>query len=408
MSASERQRPRTARQFKDWFWKPPRAHGDVVRDRSVSFLELLYDLVYVAVVARAAHPLAEGVSVERFIEFAVVFALIWIAWVNGTLYLELHGREDGRTRLFVFVQMGILALLAVFTGIAGEEVGGARFAIVYVAFLGTLIWLWNSVRRLDTPEVARVTGKYVIGLVASAGLIAASAFLPANLRVVAWAAFSVFWLLAMLALGWRSRSFSIGVTPTHSMVERFGLFIIIVLGEVVFGVVEGLSHADQDLVTIGTGTLALGIGLGLWWVYFDLGGRREPRAEGRAIASWILTHLPITMAIAAAGAAMVSLIEHAHDPVTPQATAILLCASVAAGLVAQVAQAWSLEDSHRLASAYRPLGVAMGAAALIVLAVAWLPIPPWVLALVIGLVLSVLWFFAVARFIRAGGWPPPS
>jgi low temperature requirement protein LtrA len=48
-------------------------------------------------------------------EFAVVFALIWIAWINGSLYLELHGREDGPTRSIVFVQMGIVVLLAVFT-----------------------------------------------------------------------------------------------------------------------------------------------------------------------------------------------------------------------------------------------------------------------------------------------------
>ena len=35
---------------------------------------------------------------------------------------ELHGREDGRTRSFVFVQMLLLALLAVFIAdAAGEE-----------------------------------------------------------------------------------------------------------------------------------------------------------------------------------------------------------------------------------------------------------------------------------------------
>ncbi len=48
-----------------------------------------------AVIAQAAGRLSEDVSVGRVVEFAVVFGLIWIAWVNGTLYLELHGREDG-------------------------------------------------------------------------------------------------------------------------------------------------------------------------------------------------------------------------------------------------------------------------------------------------------------------------
>ena len=71
--------------------------------------------MYVAVVSQAAHHLADHVSLRGAAEFAVVFALIWVGWVNGTLYLELHGREDGRTRTLVFLQMGVLVLLAVFT-----------------------------------------------------------------------------------------------------------------------------------------------------------------------------------------------------------------------------------------------------------------------------------------------------
>ena len=37
------------------------------------------------------------------------------------------------------------------------------------------------------------------------------------------------------------------------MVERFGLFTIIVLGEVVVGVVKGIGEVDLDLVTHGHG-----------------------------------------------------------------------------------------------------------------------------------------------------------
>jgi low temperature requirement protein LtrA len=66
--------------FKRWFWRPPRPHGEVIADRTVSALELFYDLVYVTVIAQAAHHLAEHVSARGAAEFAVVFALIWIAW----------------------------------------------------------------------------------------------------------------------------------------------------------------------------------------------------------------------------------------------------------------------------------------------------------------------------------------
>ena len=109
--------------FKRWFWRPPRPHGEVIADRQVSNLELLYDLVYVALIGQAAHHLAEHVTFRGLAEFAVVFTLIWIAWINGSLYLELHGRQDGRTRSIVFAQMGILVLLAVFTADAADGGG---------------------------------------------------------------------------------------------------------------------------------------------------------------------------------------------------------------------------------------------------------------------------------------------
>src|SRR5215467_6087909 len=95
---------RALRLFKTWFWRPPRPHGDTIIDRRVSPLELLYDLVYVAVISQAGHNLAQHVSLIGLRDFAVVFSLTWIAWTNGSLYLELHGRSDGRTRAFVFAR----------------------------------------------------------------------------------------------------------------------------------------------------------------------------------------------------------------------------------------------------------------------------------------------------------------
>src|SRR6266446_525003 len=125
--------------FKQWLSRPPRPHGAIRFDRRVSFLELFYDLVYVAVIGQASHQLAEHITVRGAVEFAIVFGLIWFAWINGSLYVELHGGEDGRTRNIVFVQMCILALLAVFTAGAADRHGTA-FSVVCSAFL--LLWVF--------------------------------------------------------------------------------------------------------------------------------------------------------------------------------------------------------------------------------------------------------------------------
>jgi low temperature requirement protein LtrA len=393
----------TAARFKAWFWRPPRPHGQTLPERSVSNLELLYDLVYVAVIGQASQALAGHVSAAGALEFAIVFGMVWTAWVNGSLYVELHGRQDGRTRLFVFLQMAILALLAVFTGGATSDDGGA-FALLYAVFLAVTAWLWLSVRRRDREEFRAITGAYLLVMAVSIVVIVASAFLPPDPRLVVWGGYVVVWLVTMKLLGARSRMFEFGVRPSESMVERFAGFTIIVLGEVVISVVVGLSASEQDALTIATGILALVIGFGFWWMYFDVVGRRLPRAERTAVATWIVGHFPITLAIAGSGAAMVSLIEHAHDPAAPPETAWLASGAVAVGLAGLIVASSALEDFHRLAVVYRPVSVAMGVGALAALAVGWLDLVPWLLALLLVLDLGILWIVALAAFLREDAW----
>ena len=235
-------------------------------------------------------------------------------------------------------------------------------------------------------------------------LILVSAFLPVGPRLVVWAGVAVAWIAGILLAGRAAVGLHRGLPPTESLVERFGLFTIIVLGEVVFGVVDGLSSVDHNAKTITTGMIALCIGLGLWWIYFDMVGRRLPRDEGPAMASWLLSHLPITMSIAAAGAAMVSLIEHAHDARTPVGTAWLLAGAVALGLLALSVTERTLVDAQRLSVVYQPLSLAMGAGAGAALVVGWARPAPWLLALLLVAILSVLWVFAVSRFLLADAW----
>jgi len=394
------------RRFKRWFWRPPRPHGETIAGRTVSFLELFYDLVYVVVISQAAHHLTGHVTARGVADFAVVFGLIWTAWVNGSLYLELHGREDGRTRTIVFIEMGVLVLLAVYTADAQGQ-GGRGFALVYAVFLTISTWLWNSVRRQDRrghPEFLAVTGRYVAAMGAGAVVMLASAFLGSDARLVVWAVVVVAWIVGIVLAGRSSVGLNLGLPPTESLVERFGLFTIIVLGEFVFGVVDGLSVPERDALTITTGMIALVIGFGFWWIYFDLVGRRLPRGGGRAQASWLLSHLPITMAITAAGAAMVGLIGHAHDARTPASTAWLLSGAVALGLLALILTERTLVDADRLAVVYRPLGVALAGGAAGALVVGWVRPAPWLLASLLVAILSVLWCFAVSRFLRADAW----
>ncbi|MEL7210942.1 MAG: low temperature requirement protein A, partial [Actinomycetota bacterium] len=180
--------------------------------------------------------------------------------------------------------------------------------------------------------------------------------------------------------------------------ERFGLFTIIVLGEVVVGVVDGLSEASRGARTIATGVIGLTIGFGVWWNYFDFVGRRPPRPGPVTRGAWNLGHMPLWLSIAAGGAGMVSLVEHATDARTPAATSWLVTGSVAGVTlsVAVIVAALPPRPGLRMV----PYSLAAAAGFALVLGA----LRPTPILLVLGLVaaLSAVWFEAFTRKVRAG------
>jgi low temperature requirement protein LtrA len=383
-----------------WFLRPPRPHGEVIEDRTVSFLELFYDLVYVVLIAQIAHTLAEDVSWSGVLDFAVVFGLIWIAWFNGAQFHELHGREDGRNRTFIFLQMGILTVLAVFAGHA-TTADGEGFALTYAVLLAVLFWQWASVYRTDAPEYRPGALRYLAGMVVSIAAVLVSASLDDAGRLAVWAAVVIGSVAVVAYYLLRTPDDSLGIRATASMVERYGLFIIIVLGEVVVGVVDGLGGVeDLDFRIAATGVLGLSIAFGFWWTYFDFVGRRMPRQDGGSLVLWLYSHLPVALAVAAAGAGMVSLIEHAADARTPEPSSWLLAGSVSALLIALVTTIVALAEYRTLAALYRPLVVALLLGAAAALVVGWARPAPWLLAALLNLILIAIWSVAFARSLR--------
>ena len=392
--------------MRTWFRTPPRRHGEVIASREVSFLELFYDLVYVVLIGRTTHHLAAHITGRSIFEFAVVFGLIWLAWFNGTLWHELHGREDGRSRNYIFMQMGLLALLAVFAGeAAGDD--GQGFAIVYSILFALLTWQWWQVHRVDTDRRYRPTTiRYLIGMVTSTAVVLASAFVGNTWRLVLWAVVVVCWVIGSHLLLSTDHTEGFGEGVTASLVERMGLFTIIVLGELVVGVVGGISDAEhRDVTTVATGMLGLTIAMGIWWNYFDMLGRRVPGQRGHRLASWLVAHLPLAMAIAASGAAMVSIIEHAHDRHTPGPTAWLLTGSVAITLGAVSIACTALPVDEFPSGMQRWVGPTFGIAAVVAVTIGAFRPAPIVLLSCVSAVLLLAWLAMFAIYLALGGDP---
>jgi len=378
-------------------WQPPRPHGEQPRERVVGPLELFYDLAVVVLVAQAAHRLAGHLTWPGLGEFAVVFTLVWIAWANGSLHHELHGREDARARSTFLLQILVLAAI----GASIPEAGGARgaaFAVASAVLFAVLTVLWLLAARGDRPEYRRPSRLFVAGTAACAVLLAATALLPAGARVPAWGLIDAAYLVGFSAiLVTTDRSAVPGLVITDALTERFGAFIIIVLGETLTGVVAGLAGAPISGLTLSVGLVAVVVGFGAWWTYFDFAGNRRPRPSQTATMQWLFSHLPLTAAIAAMGAAMVSLIDHAHDGRTPAGTAWVLSGGAAAVLCATMLVSATLQAARRERRLYQPLVRTCAAVAVACIGVGAARPAPLLLGLALVLLLAIPWGLAVAH-----------
>jgi low temperature requirement protein LtrA len=122
------------------------------------------------------------------------------------------------------------------------------------------------------------------------------------------------------------------IATTPSLIERLGLFVIIVLGEVVVGSVNGMAELTPlNVDELVIGLLGVLVAIGLWWIYFDLVSHREPVSKLTQL--WLYLHLPLVIAIAAGGAAVLNTVEHAAEPL-PGATRWLLVGSLGVAVLA--------------------------------------------------------------------------
>ncbi|MBS2096766.1 low temperature requirement protein A [Carboxylicivirga linearis] len=296
-----------------YWWQKPKRYAVQEEDRKVSFLELFYDLIYVAIIAQLSHKLAVDVSWSSFGEFSFLFLVVWWGWYNGAIYHDLHGNNDIKTRVVTFLQMFAVTAIAVFIHNAFTD-GAIGFIISYSIFLLIITVLWYRTGYHD-PDHKPLANPYALSYLISIMLMLASIFVDTSLRFYLWyISFGIIVIqpLLLYTIGLNNTKIqtqidkSIGLSP--SIRERFGLITIIVLGEVVVGVVNGLiSSHHLDLINGLIAFLSMSLGVGIWWVYFDYISNQKPKSNHIIEHIWGYLHMPLTLGITTIGAATINI-----------------------------------------------------------------------------------------------------
>lgn len=358
---------------------------EVAQERRTTPVELLWDLVFVFAVTQVTTLLAHHISWGRLGEAMLVLALVWWAW--SAFVWAANAQEEQSRVLRVCLLAGtalvFVAGLAVPRAFGGESL---LFAATYAAVRLLHLGIYADASRRGNASWAAIAG-FAVTVVIGMMLLVVGAITHGWSRVVLW-------LLAVAidyaGPAWLTRERLRGlqqVAVAH-FAERYGLFVIICLGESIAAVGVGVASGGRPLtfgLVIGA-TLPVLTAVAMWWTYFDrTAGSAQERLRVHddpvlaAADAYSYMHLIIVAGIIIfAGGVKVVVHDQVSAPM-PDAGRLAMCGGAALYLLGLAAFRLRMLREHSVARL-------IVAVALMVLYAAGAALPAWVVgALIVAL-----------------------
>jgi low temperature requirement protein LtrA len=343
--------------------RPPRllqSETDAGKQRTASWLELFFDLAFVLVVGELAVGLRNHLTLQGVVVFAGLFTSVWWAWAGFTFYANRFDTDDVVYRLAKLTAMLAVAGLAASASDATGSLA-VQFALCQAALRIVLVGLYLRAYRhvVQARTLIAVYGaaEGLAGVLWLGGAVA-----PAPARYVCWAVAVAAEAAAPILATMRSAGL-----PLHfeHLPERFGLFVILVLGESIAAIAVGVHQTHWDPVTVTIAVLGFVVAVSLWWTYFDLAGAAATHtlADRGGHRSTLLHdiyaygHWPIALGLAAAGVGLEGAILEGGQPTLGSGSRWVLCGGVALYLLALTAIQGGIAGSLRASLPWPGIGI---------------------------------------------------
>jgi low temperature requirement protein LtrA len=266
------------------FLRPSPMREFDVGERRATWLELFFDLCFVAAVAALSARLLHDHSVGGVLAFLGLFVAVWWAWMAFTWFATAWDNDDVAFRLFMLGAMLLVIVLAAAIPGIGDASSG-REAVFASAYAGMQFLLAVMFLRV-LPHAADARGfvqRYLIGDLIGGVIFVGSLGVDPPLRYWLWAAgVAVLMTMPVVAV----RAYTGQPFDSRHIPERYGLFTIIVLGESVVAVAAGLGEVRLNVAATTTAVVGFGIASALWWSYFETVSS-SALDRGRLLASFL-------------------------------------------------------------------------------------------------------------------------
>lgn len=246
--------------------KPIKIRSDQERHRQATWIELFIDLVFVLGISKIGIIFSEGFTYHSILGYSLLFLLFFWIWNRFTWYATMYDNDDIPYRISYLVFL--FPVLGIANEIENITKNDFQNTTLYYLFINLiLMYLWSRVIR-KADQLNKNAWSFFIGYTISTTLLIISLFIKENYQIVLI-------ILAFFAeffgpvFGWYLSKNKIPIHSNH-VVERHGLFTIILLGECLVALIsnfDAILNSNLWYVLF----FSFIIILSLWWLYFDCG-----------------------------------------------------------------------------------------------------------------------------------------
>ncbi|MDM7991324.1 low temperature requirement protein A [Arthrobacter sp. zg-Y877] len=273
----------------------------------VTTFELFFDLVFVFAFTQVTGFMVHEYSSLGVLQGMVVLVLLWWSWAPFSwLANQAHADEGlmrfGLSAVMVAIFIAALAIPEAFDDLDGGLHGPLVLAFAYTAVRVLHLGLYVYAAGNDQPlrrQIAKLTFTAVLG----AALVITGALLGGTAQTWFWLAGMALDTGITFLISWH------GNWRVHSAVhwtERYGLVIILALGESIVSIGVGASEVPVSVPVLAGAAAGICLSIGLWWLYFDVtavaaehrfAALRGSTRSSAAVVAYTYLHLPLVAGV---------------------------------------------------------------------------------------------------------------
>ena len=300
------------------------------REQRVTPLELFFDLVFVFTLTQVTNLMSDDPTWGGLGRGLLILAALWWAWSGYAWLTNAVEPEEGPVRAAMVGAMAAMLVVALAVPHAFDE-HGVVFGGAYLVVRLLHLQLYLLAGKRDADLLGAIVPLIPAWILAPAILFAAG-FFDGRVQIAMWiAALGVDYLGALRVSrgGW-------SVSPAH-FTERYGLIVIIALGESIVAIGIGAAAVPLTPGVVTAAVVAIVLIAALWWAYFDvyavMAHRQLESVTGVLRARlardyYSYLHLPMIAGVVLFALGLKKAIEHVGDDLAT-VPAVALCGGLA-------------------------------------------------------------------------------